>query len=340
MIHPEILYQISELEHCYGEQPALNIPKLTIDRGSIVSLVGPNGSGKTTCLKILALLETPSRGLVIFNGRRLDNRISELRRHVTLLLQDPYLLKRTVFENIGFGLRVRRETNNLRERVYEALAWVGLAPEDFARRAHFELSGGESQRVALAARLVLRPKVLLLDEPTASVDAASALLIKKAALRARDEWGATLVIASHDLPWLYKVSNQVLSLFQGELIGTGPTNLIVGPWERGESRFRLKKLGNGQVLGLPAPAGEASAAVIDPSEVQVHVEAPAAHPLCMQGIVSQMTYEQTSGEVLISVTVEDLSLMARTSIDWIRENALHPGRHVWLVLNPYAVQWR
>jgi tungstate transport system ATP-binding protein len=92
---------------------------------------------------------------------------------------------------------------------------LGLDPDTFARRQWDELSGGEAQRVALAARLVLNPRVLLLDEPTASVDARSSELIRSASLRARNDWGTTLVIASHDREWLYDVCDEVLHLFKG-----------------------------------------------------------------------------------------------------------------------------
>ena len=101
------------------------------------------------------------------------------------------LKKRTVYKNIAYGLKVRGDRDNLTQSVHDALNMVGLDPDAFAQRQWDELSGGEAQRVALAARLVLKPRVLLLDEPTASVDAASSELIRVASLRARSEWGTT-----------------------------------------------------------------------------------------------------------------------------------------------------
>jgi NAD(P)-dependent dehydrogenase (short-subunit alcohol dehydrogenase family) len=101
--------------------------------------------------------------------------------------------------------------------VAQALLKVGLDPARFSHRSWRELSGGEAQRVALAARLVLEPKVLLLDEPTASVDRESSELILRAALDARDRWGTTLIIISHQLTWLRQIADRILSMDYGKL---------------------------------------------------------------------------------------------------------------------------
>ena len=96
-----------------------------------------------------------------------------------------------------------------------ALEVVGLDPDKFRKRQWFELSGGEVQRVALAARLVLKPKLLLMDEPTASLDEKSALLIRQAAMSAREEYCASLVVASHDMTWLKAIADRIIHLENG-----------------------------------------------------------------------------------------------------------------------------
>ena len=120
----------------------------------------------------------------------------------------------------------------MKARVHEALAWVGLNSRDFADRPWYALSGGEAQRVALASRLILKPDVLLLDEPTANVDAMSAQLIKDAALKARQEWGTTLIIASHDWQWLHEVADSTLHLFKGRFLGPGRKTSSSAPGRR------------------------------------------------------------------------------------------------------------
>ena len=138
------------------------------------------------------------------------------RRQVTLLLQTPYLLSRSVASNVAYGLRVRgiRDAFTVRKEIESALLAVGLDPAVFWQR--HELSGGESQRVALTARLALRPRVLLMDEPTASVDQQSAERIAVAARHAADE-GSAVVVVSHDQEWLAPLADRLITLREGKL---------------------------------------------------------------------------------------------------------------------------
>lgn len=192
------LYQCRDLTQRYEGRTVLHLPELNIARGEVLALTGPNGAGKSTLLRLLAFLEEPASGELHFHGT--PGRAP--RQEVTLLLQEPYLLKTSVFENVVYGLRVRGRRHDLREAAEAAMLAVGFAPErEMLRRPWKALSGGEKQRVALAARLVLRPLVLLLDEPTSSVDAASAKAIE-AAVRQAALAGTTVVAASHDLAWL------------------------------------------------------------------------------------------------------------------------------------------
>lgn len=192
------LYQCRDLTQRYEGRTVLHLPELNIARGEVLALTGPNGAGKSTLLRLLAFLEEPASGELHFYGT--PGRAP--RQEVTLLLQEPYLLKTSVFENVVYGLRVRGRRHDLREAAEAAMLAVGFAPErEMLRRPWKALSGGEKQRVALAARLILRPLVLLLDEPTSSVDAASAKAIE-AAVRQAALAGTTVVAASHDLAWL------------------------------------------------------------------------------------------------------------------------------------------
>jgi len=210
------IYSLRQVRQAYNGRLALDLDELDVPERSILGLAGHNGSGKSTLLRILAFLEDPASGSVTYAGRSAGTRDAALRREVTLLTQEPYLLKRSVLGNVAFGLRLRGEES--RERAAEALDMVGLAPEKFARRSWRELSGGEAQRVALAARLALRPRVLLLDEPTNNLDRESATRIKDAALAARTAWGATLVVVSHDLPWLLAVADRTVTMADGRML--------------------------------------------------------------------------------------------------------------------------
>lgn len=209
------LYSLRGVRQNYNGRPALDLAELDIPERSILGLAGHNGSGKSTLLRILAFLEDPTAGTVTYAGRPAGAHDAALRREATLLTQEPYLLKRSVLGNVAYGLKLRGQES--RERAEEALEMVGLAPAKFARRSWRELSGGEAQRVALAARLALRPRVLLLDEPTNNLDQESAARIKDAALAARTAWGATLVVVSHDLPWLHAVADRMVILVDGRI---------------------------------------------------------------------------------------------------------------------------
>ena len=188
-----LVYEARNLEQRYDGRTALARVSLEIERGEAVALTGPNGCGKSTLLRLLAFIERPFAGELIYHGDRANPR-----REATLLLQDPYLLRASVFFNVTLGLRLRHCGKDL-ERIYDrCMRAVGFDdPGSFAARGPNALSGGERQRVALAARLALNPRVLLMDEPTSNVDAASARAIADAVSRYRRE-GLTVVCSTHD----------------------------------------------------------------------------------------------------------------------------------------------
>lgn len=186
------LYEASNIVQRYNGREALNIQYLAIEEGEAVFLTGPNGCGKSTLLRLLAFLERPAAGELRYAGG------AEGRKEATLLLQDPYLLHMSVFNNVALGLKFRNQTGELRQVFERCMQAAGFDdPWNFADRGPRELSGGERQRVALASRLALRPRVLLLDEPTANVDAASARAIALAVRNSTAE-GMTVVCATHD----------------------------------------------------------------------------------------------------------------------------------------------
>ncbi|MCG6878224.1 MAG: energy-coupling factor ABC transporter ATP-binding protein [Deltaproteobacteria bacterium] len=212
----ESLYHLEKVTQVYSGRTVLDVESLDIEAQSITGLIGPNGSGKSTLMRILAFLENPASGRASFQDQPLAKVTLEQRRQVAMLNQEPYLLKRSVRGNISYGLKIRG-ISDTSTPVNRALSKVGLDPDKFSQRSWRELSGGEAQRVALAARLVLKPKVLLLDEPTASVDLENSELILRAALDARDQWGTTLIIISHQLTWLRQIADRILSMDYGKL---------------------------------------------------------------------------------------------------------------------------
>lgn len=186
------LYEARNLVQRYNGREALNVQHLAIEEGEAVFLTGPNGCGKSTLLRLLAFLERPAAGELRYAGG------AEGRKEATLLLQDPYLLHMSVFNNVALGQKFRNQTGDLRQVFECCMQAAGFEdPWNFADRGPRELSGGERQRVALASRLALRPRVLLLDEPTANVDAASARALAQAVKNCNAD-GITVVCATHD----------------------------------------------------------------------------------------------------------------------------------------------
>jgi tungstate transport system ATP-binding protein len=210
------LYSLERIRQVYQRRLVLEVEEMGISGEAITGIYGPNGSGKSTLLRILALIEAPESGVVRFKGVPARPSDLSLRRRVTLLSQSPYLLKRSVLKNVGYGLKIRGARGR-RRKSRRALEMVGLDPEEFGGRMWHELSGGEAQRVALAARLALEPEVLLLDEPTAYLDEESSEKIRSAALFARKEWGAALVLVSHDHDWLRSVCTKIWYMRKGRL---------------------------------------------------------------------------------------------------------------------------
>ena len=336
------MYEIKNLTHSYGKGPqTLDIDYLRINEGSVTGIVGPNGCGKSTLLKILAFLEPYTGGFLSFGGVDASGNMVGIRKNITYLLQNPYLLKRSVFENIAYGLRLRAETEDLNNRVHDSLERVGLSPSKFANRPWYQLSGGEVQRVALASRLVLQPKVLILDEPTANVDESSALLVKEAAVSAWKEWGTTVIVATHDLPWLTEVSTDIISLFRGKIVGHGTENLIHGPWIR-ENGNIVRTLSDGQKIYTVIKEGsELNTAVINPSDIALNpdLDECTSETNVLNGTVTNMSVERATGFVLISVQTANLMLKSRMPVEKMKEEGISPASQVTAVFYRKAVRW-
>lgn len=338
------LYELRHLTHNYGNGPVLQVNHRKIPSGAIIGLVGPNGSGKSTLLNLLAFTEWPTGGEIRFEDQPVSPFSRSVRQHVALLPQEPYLLMRNVESNVALGLKLRGDRSRLKERVAEALSWVGLAPERFARRNWYELSGGESRRVALAARLILKPKALLLDEPTSNVDAESARLIRRAAKTARDRWNSTVLISSHDQTWIDTSCDQVLQLFRGQVMDRGATNLISGPWQPiKEQGFYQRLLEDGQRLLVPAPADgqeENPVALLGSSElVLTNGCRPNAQACRLKGRVTRLALETPGGKVGVTMQIADLTLSLQLSHEEFNQRQWKPGGQLEVSYLPQQVNW-
>ena len=338
-----MLFQISDLTKKFNDRTVLDLTALELEKGQIYGLQGPNGAGKTTLLHILALLERPTTGTVSYKWEPVqysEPYLQRLRKEVVLVDQLPLLFTTSVFKNMEFGLKLRGFAKEERKRrILKGLDMVGMA--DFIYAPAHQLSGGETQRVALAARLVLKPELLLLDEPTANVDVASAQQIKEAALMARREWNTTLIIASHDRNWLYDVCDQVMHLFKGRLFGSGKENVIFGPWRHLRGSLWEKQLPDGQSIRLSDPPETGSVAVLEPAAIASGTANQPADPDAhiLKGMVSRLTLEKNSANIVATILIGTLPLTIKISRQKIEQQNLYPGRKVTLNYNPHSVKW-
>jgi len=186
-----------------GAFTALDDVTLTVERGEFLGLVGPSGSGKTTLLNIIGALDSPSGGSAVVLGRDIatlsHGQAARLRNeHLGFIFQTYNLLPvYTVYENVEFPLLlVGMETGERKRAVLEALEWVGLTDKIDSRPA--QLSGGESQRVAVARAMVKKPEIVLADEPTANLDADNSHNILRMMVRLNEQLKTTFVFATHD----------------------------------------------------------------------------------------------------------------------------------------------
>ncbi len=224
--------RVEGLQHFYEGRKVLDVESLEVMEGEILAVVGPNGSGKSTLLRILNLLEKPDQGDVVFwDGSRLSglSRLErkKLARQMAMIFQEPLLFKRSVRANVEYGLKARKVKRDERRRMAEEmLARLNLA--GFADRSAVALSGGEAQKTALARAMVLRPRLLLLDEPLASLDAPSRkdLLAYISALVR--EMGVTAVFVSHDYHEVLEIADRLAVLIGGALLQTGRPGEVFG----------------------------------------------------------------------------------------------------------------
>lgn len=216
----------------YGNTEILNIPNLSFEEGKIYALLGPNGAGKSTLLRILNLLDEPTFGEIKFMDKpiSIDRKARLLlQREMVMVLQRTVLFSTSVLANVMYGLNIRKiPRKEAIERALKALELVGM--KEFANHSANTLSGGEAQRVALARAIVLEPKVILLDEPTANLDPNSVLLIEELIRHINRQWGTTIIIITHNLFQAKRISHESVLLYQGRIIENGLTeNLFANP---------------------------------------------------------------------------------------------------------------
>jgi len=213
-----VLLELLEIEVSGGGRPILRVPQLLVMESELLAVIGPNGAGKSTLLRVIGLLEAPASGTVLFRGQPADRGdLIALRRRMASVFQEPLLCDTTVFENVALGLRFRRLPGPaVTSRVEFWLGQFGIA--HLARRHARTLSGGEAQRVALARALVLKPELLLLDEPFSSLDQPTReALMEELGIILRRDW-ITTIFVTHDRDEAVVLGDRVAVMMGGEIL--------------------------------------------------------------------------------------------------------------------------
>ncbi|MBE0426144.1 MAG: phosphate ABC transporter ATP-binding protein [Nitrospirae bacterium] len=218
----------------YNGKSVLKECSFSFDRGCVYILMGPNGSGKSTFLRICALLEDPDSGEVKYysdttalnpslpgvglkGGLKKD---IKLRRKITLVLPKIGLFNTTVFDNVAYGLKIRvYKKRDIEVKVNEVLEFVGLAHKK--KLNALTLSSGETQRLGIARAIVLKPEVLFLDEPTASLDPQSTEMIEEMISRLKGRDRMTIIMVSHNIFQAQRLADMVLFMYDGRIVDYG-----------------------------------------------------------------------------------------------------------------------
>jgi len=346
--------RVDGIRKTFGGFAALDDISLNVPQGELVGLLGPSGSGKTTLLRIIAGLEKPDRGRVLFNERDVTT-LDVRRRKVGFVFQQYALFRHlTVADNVAFGLRMlprgqRPGRDAVRARVRELLELVQM--DTMAGRYPAQLSGGQKQRVALARALALEPEVLLLDEPFGALDAKVRKELRRWLRHLHEQISVTSVFVTHDQEEAMEVSDQVVVMSQGhiEQIGSpltvyeqpasrfvfdflGHINALEGlydgaVWQSGEARLRLDTHG-------ACPDG-ALTLYLRPHEATL-AKAPAGHAHLPVKLAARSVF---GGTVTLELEPRGWgSGVLEVELDRDTWAALAPGRDETLYLLPRSLQ--
>jgi sulfate transport system ATP-binding protein len=313
--------EVKNLVKRFGQTTVCDNLNLSIPSGELVALLGPSGSGKTSLLRIIAGLEQPDSGSVLFNGEDATH-VAVRERQVGFVFQHYALFGHmSIFENVAFGLRVRpKETRpseaQIKAKVTELLKLVQL--DWIADRYPHQLSGGQRQRIALARALAVEPKVLLLDEPFGALDAKVRKELRRWLRRLHDEMHITSVFVTHDQEEAMEVADRIVVMNQGRIEQQGTPDQV---YDHPATPFVLQFLGDvnlfhgrdhapGAVAASSTQAADAeSVSYVRPHEIQVlaHPEAGSlpvtlAHTLTV-GPNTRLEFKRVDGQGEVDVEV-------------------------------------
>jgi sulfate transport system ATP-binding protein len=299
----ESYVELRQINKFYGGFQASKDINLDIPKGKLVALLGPSGSGKTTILRMIAGLETPDSGDIIIDGRVVNN-VPGSQRGIGFVFQNYALFRYlTVYENIAFGLRVKKAPKaEIDQRVHELLELIDC--QGLEQRYPSQLSGGQRQRVAFARALAPNPRLLLLDEPFAAIDAKVRHELRTWLRNIINQVGITSIFVTHDQEEAIEVADQIIVTNQGQVEQVGsPMELYSAP----ATPFVAKFIGSSVVVEdydrfkFFCPKQEGSYAILRPEFIQVYKKDEQAQftQSAEEGVVEDLIFRGSSVEVRV-----------------------------------------
>jgi tungstate transport system ATP-binding protein len=324
-----MLYELKNTTKSYNGRKVLDLKHLCLQKGKVIGLLGPNGAGKTTLLEILAFLLPPTFGEIRFKQVKVHSnmgRLLKLRRKVVLVQQHPILFTTTVYKNVEFPLKIRSTPKARRNTtVNELLELVGMSTFKHAE-AH-TLSGGQTQRVAIAQALACSPDVILLDEPMSSVDVENQITIERIIREINQIKGISVVFTTHDVVQTSRLADETIFLFEGKVAKSMYENIFNAHIETGTDGRRYCELPNGFKLRIHSEKTGPTRISISPGKVRITQNKINTQENTRKGKIIQLNHEPFNVRVLIDSGIPLNVLIPKASFN---RHEMAIGKDVWI----------
>jgi tungstate transport system ATP-binding protein len=332
-----MLYEIKNLAKSYDGRTVLNL-SLSLEKSKVTCLLGSNGAGKTTLLEVLAFLSAPASGEIRYKESIVDfekTDLISLRKEVVLLQQKPILFTTTVFNNLEFPLRIRNIDKGKRERIiYQLLSLVGM--ERFIQARAHRLSGGETQRVAIAQALACSPEVILMDEPTSSVDVENQIIIEGIIREINRLKGISVIFTTHDRLQASRIADNILFIHEGKISESINENIFSGRIEKTSAWDTFCVIRDD--IKIPVITGRTGQVRISISSDAVKIRNCENNPeagYTIKGRIIQLTDEKEYIRALIDIGVPLSIIIPR---DVVPSAFPGIGEQAWLSFDPEKVE--